>query len=231
MFSDVDNKEDSEEEKEVDSDQGDDEVLTNNVDTATLANPKKAKRNHEYSEQFKNENEFIAKRLQALREVQAKKFNRFPVSSGLSGHVFQSGKVYIGNDAEKETNFVDEIDNQTKQRSVKNFMIGPVFGKDKSRPIGIIQFINKQTPGPIGPPDKARFLDMADLIGLSIENTMSITQTIGVTLKINEHMENIHRIMQNQTQHSAIPAAQILEELTERFKDIKVTTDKLIQDR
>lgn len=37
---------------------------------------------------------------------------------------------------------------------------------------------------------------MADLIGLCVENTITITQTIGVTLKINERMQNISKIME-----------------------------------
>jgi hypothetical protein len=92
-----------------------------------------------------------------LSKVLQKKFNKFPVTSGLSGSVFQSGQLYFCNDAEKETNFVDEIDNQTKQRSVRNFMIGPVYGKDKSKPVGIIQFINKSDPTPISEVDVKKF--------------------------------------------------------------------------
>lgn len=84
----MDNTEESDSEKEVDSDQGDDEVLTSNVNSATTANPAKAKLNLDFTELFKNENEFVARRLQALREIQSKKFNRFPISSGLSGHVY-----------------------------------------------------------------------------------------------------------------------------------------------
>jgi hypothetical protein len=63
--------------------------------------------------------------------LQEKKFNKFPATSGLSGTVFQSGKLIICNDKEKETSFVDEIDNQTKCRNVKTFMIGPVYGKNR----------------------------------------------------------------------------------------------------
>jgi hypothetical protein len=111
-------------------------------------------------------------------------------------------------------------------------MIGPVYGKDKTKPIGIIQFINKLANGPIGVTERQKFEEMADLIGLCIENTASITQTIGVTLKINEHMENISRIMQNEShQYTANPASTILNELTERFKLIKQQSDKLISER
>jgi len=52
--------------------------------------------------------------------------------------VFQSGSLYTCNDAEKETNFVNEIDNQSDLNEVKNFMIGPVFGENKQIPCGII---------------------------------------------------------------------------------------------
>lgn len=123
--------------------------------------------------------------------MQQKKFNKFPVTSGLSGFVYSSGKLYICNDAEQENNFVDEIDNQTQQHNVENFMIGPVYGKDKTKPVGIIQFINKLGNTPIGQEDKHKFEEMSDLIGLCIENTSAITQTVNVTLMINERMRNI----------------------------------------
>lgn len=73
---------------------------------------------------------------------------------------------------------------------------------------------------------------MADLIGLCIENTTSITQTVGVTLKINERMRNIQKIMADEKNHNeAYPTTKILDELDERFKAIKNYSDKLIQDR
>jgi len=53
----------------------------------------------------------------------------FPANIGLSGQVFISGEIFICNDAEKESGFVDQIDNQPKVRNVKNFMIGPVYGE------------------------------------------------------------------------------------------------------
>ena len=70
-------------------------------------------------------------------------------------------------------------------------MIGRVCGKDKNQPLGIIQFINKVSDQPINNEDRKKFEEMKDLIGLCIENTSSITETISVTLMINERMQNI----------------------------------------
>ena len=75
-------------------------------------------------------------------------------------------------------------------------MIGPVFGKNRKMPNGVIQFINKAHEGQINEEDEAKFTEMADLIGLCIDNTNSITETIGVTLKVNERMNNIKKIME-----------------------------------
>lgn len=55
----------------------------------------------------------------------------------MSGIVFQSGKVAWSNQADKETNFVGEVDNQSSTTEVRNFMLGPVFGKN-GKPNGII---------------------------------------------------------------------------------------------
>ena len=48
---------------------------------------------------------------------------------GISGQVFTTGKFFICNDAEKESGFVDTVDNQPKVRNIKNFMIGAVYGE------------------------------------------------------------------------------------------------------
>ena len=73
----------------------------------------------------------------------------FPCNSVISGIVFQSGQIFISNNATKETKFIDEIDNQSNSTDVKNFMIGPVYGERKDIPCGIIQFLNKEKGQPI----------------------------------------------------------------------------------
>lgn len=35
----------------------------------------------------------------------------FPCNSGISGFAFKTGKIFISNNASKETKFIDEIDN------------------------------------------------------------------------------------------------------------------------
>jgi hypothetical protein len=64
------------------------------------------------------------------------------MNSGISGIVFTSGGLHWSNSADKETNFVSEVDNQSTTAQVKNFIVGAVFGKN-GKPNGIIQFINK----------------------------------------------------------------------------------------
>ena len=72
------------------------------------------------------------------KDLHHKKFMNFPCNSGLSGHVFQTGQIYVSNNAAKETKFQDEIDNQSSTTEVKNFLIGPVYGERKDIPCGII---------------------------------------------------------------------------------------------
>jgi len=73
---------------------------------------------------------------------------------------------------------------------------------------------------------------MADLIGLCIDNTNSITETIGVTLKVNERMSNIKKIMDlEQKAHEEKPTSDILKELDRKFVEIKQKSVKLIEDR
>lgn len=122
----------------------------------------------------------------------------FPANIGLSGHVFTSGEFIICNDAEKEPGFVDQVDNQPKVRNVKNFMIGPLYGTPvpgqdpaQRKPNGIIQFINKNGDLPIKEVDRKNFNEIAELLGMCIQNTSDVTKTIGVTLKLNSVMERI----------------------------------------
>lgn len=63
------------------------------------------------------------------------------------------------------------VDNLSTSHDVKNFLIGPVFGTNKTTPNGIIQFINKKGGDEIGASDIQKFNEMADLIGMSIDNT------------------------------------------------------------
>ena len=43
--------------------------------------------------------------------------------------------------------------------------------------------------------DKKKFMEIAELIGMCIQNTNNVTKTIGVTLKLNSVMERITNIM------------------------------------
>jgi hypothetical protein len=76
--------------------------------------------------------------LQKVKKEQAKQFINFPVNSGISGIVLGSEQgYYYSNHADKETNFVSEIDNQSTTTEIKNFLIGLAIGKD-GKPNGII---------------------------------------------------------------------------------------------
>lgn len=109
--------------------------------------------------------------------------------------MFSTKKVYYSNSADKETNFVTEVDNQSSTPDTRNFMIGPVFGKDRDFPNGVIQFINKTNEFgaicDITEEDRQKFEEMADLIGMCIDNTAQISTTIGITLSINDKMSAI----------------------------------------
>lgn len=102
------------------------------------------------------------------------------------------------NQADKETNFVGTVDNQSTSSEVKNFLIGPTIGKN-GQPNGVIQFINKIDENgdvcEITEADVQKFNDMKDLFGMCIDNTSQIAQTIGVTLSINDTMKKITGLM------------------------------------
>ena len=123
------------------------------------------------------------------------------MNSGISGMVFPKGAVAFSNSADKETNFVGEVDNQSTTTEVKNFLIGTVFGKG-GKPNGVIQFINKIDENgaltEIKQRDIDTFNDMKELIGMCIDNTSQISNTIGVTLQINETMGKVSGLMEQE---------------------------------
>ena len=131
------------------------------------------------------------------------------------------------NDAEKEPSFVDEIDNQPKVRNVRNFMIGPVYGEPvpgetTRQPNGIIQFINKCNEQSIDESDKQKFEEIAELIGMCIQNTNNVTKAIGVTLKLNSVMERITNIMgQNNQLANEESTLSMLNQVQKNMKEIE----------
>jgi len=160
--------------------------------------------------------------------MQEKKFINFPCNSGLSGQVFTTGELLVCNDAEKETAFVDEVDNQPKVRNVRNFMIGPVYGEDKKLPVGVIQFINKTNEQQIDDADRQRFNDLADLIGMCIENTNAIHTTIGVTLMFNTRMEKIQNYVNEHRKHNEDkPTLDVLQEIGKHMKECQNYYERL----
>ena len=136
--------------------------------------------------------------MDKIKEVHQKKYMNFPCNSGISGLVFQTGQLYISNNAAKENKFIDEIDNQSSVTDIKNFMIGPVYGERKDIPCGIIQFVNKLQYQPITAQDESKFKAMQGLLGMCIDNTNEMAMTINITLDVNDVMERIKDIMRRE---------------------------------
>ena len=117
-------------------------------------------------------------------------------------------------------------------------MIGPVFGKDRDLPNGVIQFINKTNEFgaicDITEEDRQKFEEMADLIGMCIDNTAQISTTIGITLSINDKMSAIQNIMEteekNKTQNPTIEMLDQIQSgidvIKEQYKKFQAVADR-----
>lgn len=106
---------------------------------------------------------------------------RFPWNLGITGIVFQSGKLYISNNATKETKMRSDIDNLSSCTDVQNFMIGPIYGDDKKTPIGLVQFFNKLGKEGITDLDQSKFDAIQGLLGMCVDNTNEMSLTMSVT--------------------------------------------------
>ena len=110
-------------------------------------------------------------------------------------------------------------------------MIGPVYGQDKKTPIGVIQFINKNE-GIIDDKDIARFDEISELIGMCIENTNTITKTVGVTFQFAACMEKINNIMKEQKQlNDQNPPDELIKQIQMVMKEIRDKSKEFIESR
>ena len=115
-----------------------------------------------------------------------------------------------------------EIDNQSVQNDIYNFMIAPVYAKDAKTPNAIVQFINKLNKEKIDETDIQKFEEMSQLIGLAVENTNSISQIIGVTMNINGYMTGIEKVLEEEQSHQdEEPMGEILTSIKKSLYDVK----------
>lgn len=67
--------------------------------------------------------------MEILFEQFQETFNiSFPNHLGITGKAFKNEKIFISNNPKSDKLFTNEIDNQTCEDNVRNFMIGPVYG-------------------------------------------------------------------------------------------------------
>mmetsp|Transcript_35715 Transcript_35715/g.35356 ORF Transcript_35715/g.35356 Transcript_35715/m.35356 type:complete len:148 (-) Transcript_35715:192-635(-) len=98
---------------------------------------------------------------------------KFPTNCGITGQVFAqkdadkvNGIPQIEIHSTKDTNNLSEIDNLSNCTEVFNFMIGPIYGEDKTTPIGIIQLFNKKSNEGITQKDRDKFVSIQGLLGM-----------------------------------------------------------------
>ena len=174
-----------------------------------------------------------------IREIHAKQFLNFPTNTGISGSVFKSGEIHYSNNVIKETKYVEEIDNQSTSTDVRNFMIGPVFGQDKSKgPCAIIQFINKvDAEGradsvQIEEADVNKFKEMQQVLGMCVEGTNEMSNTVNVAFDVSDSMEKIQNLMmQNEQREKTAETDKTIQELLESLQVIKTNYHRLAEGR
>ena len=150
--------------------------------------------------------------------------------------MFKSKKLFKSNNASKETKFNEEIDNLSSCTDVKNFMIGPVFGtKNKDIPCAIIQFINKvEAPNALKNQEKGvtetevtKFKQMQNLLGMCVENTNEMANTITTSFNVQDVMKNIEQMMEEEKARSN---SNDQEQLFSDFKENRETIIKKIDE-
>ena len=73
--------------------------------------------------------------------------------------------------------------------------------------------------------DQEKFIQMRELIGLAIENTNSISQTIDVTLNIQSYMSGIEKVLgEHQASEAAFPMPELLNAIKATLGDVRAGT-------
>ena len=166
--------------------------------------PKKKQKNVDYHK-ITQKNLTEEQKFEQIRMIHDKHVDKLSTSSGISGIVFKTKELYFSNNASKETKFQEEVDNQTASTDVKNFMIAPIFTSEKPTapmnphvPCAVLQFINKLDPedrtkvAPIDEKDIAKFKSMQKLLGMCVENTNELRDTIKISFEFKDTMKKIH---------------------------------------
>lgn len=65
-------------------------------------------------------------------------------------------------------------------------MIGPIFGEDKVKPIGVVQLFNKKSKDGITEQDREKFLAIQGLLGMCVDNTTEMSLTMSVLSHFNQ---------------------------------------------
>ena len=112
-----------------------------------------------------------------------------------------------------QKDYMADIDNLTPCRSVRNFLIGPVYahkehinGNEKAnrtqfnrqKPIGMIQLVNKAHYEKIDPHDVRKFEAIQNLIGLSIDQVSEVHSFINIRVGVQERIDNIEAMLLEQ---------------------------------
>lgn len=121
----------------------------------------------------------------------------FPSTLGITGHVYQSEEVYVCNHALNDRKFMPDIDNLSSIIEVENFMIGPIYNNLSSKPIGIVQLINKNDKRSIEDQDIKKFKIIQELLGRSVYNTFETHKLINVTIGMSSMLGNINNLAMN----------------------------------
>jgi len=97
-------------------------------------------------------------------------------------------------------NYVPSIDNMSSDvKDVHSLVVSPIWGhanggdvkSNSQKPVGIIQFINKNNYDDITAYDLAKIKSMQGLLGKSIENIMEHHSVINCRLSIQETMSQV----------------------------------------
>ncbi len=116
---------------------------------------------------------------------------RFPAGTGIAGHALRSGETVNVPDAYADPRFMREMDARTGYLT-KTILSMPVTTRDGKR-IGVMQALNRVSPGPFDAEDEARMGAFAAQAAVAIENATLFKEVVASR----NYNESILRSMSN----------------------------------
>ena len=171
----------------------------------------------------------------------------YPSTVGVTGEVFQTGRIVYANNMKDLPSFIQSIDNLTVSvKHVSSILVVPLFGHNDrgpdgaKRPIAILQLVNKADFQQITEYDivslaifliilvQKKIESLSELLGQSIDNAADHHSVLNVMVGVNERISKLDENWEALDNNSVNVDADVVKAGPGLAKNVGSVYDKLI---